>query len=256
MASPLKRPRSLSSTPSVSSTSSSSSSGPPTKHPRLTPPATLPSAPTPAPPANHPRETSPTEASQKCQTCALVLPSAHLLDLHISETHDSLTALRRERGERTFRCFVEDCERACSTARKRGWHVRDKHGLKLREFRGMGFWGEEISRRGLRPKEVEIGEDKGRIAGRRRGFVREVEDQGKAGEGSIATKSPASGSAAKLPSDDKARAKGPPSSKESPDTDMADLTTGLAALRFVPMSVQLRRSRTEAEQKAGGMVTD
>ena len=39
--------------------------------------------------------------TNRCAQCRKNFPSAHLLGLHIEETHDSFVMVRRERGERT-----------------------------------------------------------------------------------------------------------------------------------------------------------
>ncbi|KIV99732.1 hypothetical protein, variant [Verruconis gallopava] len=65
----------------------------------------------------------------RCSECCRNFPSDHYLQLHIAENHDPITAVKRERGEKTFACFVEDCERKCSTAQKRRMHMIDKHGF-------------------------------------------------------------------------------------------------------------------------------
>ncbi|KAL2865663.1 uncharacterized protein BJX67DRAFT_169727 [Aspergillus lucknowensis] len=63
----------------------------------------------------------------RCAECARNFPTDRFLTLHIEENHDSLIAARRERGEKTYGCFVENCERKCSTPQKRRMHLMDKH---------------------------------------------------------------------------------------------------------------------------------
>ncbi|KUJ19866.1 uncharacterized protein LY89DRAFT_580446 [Mollisia scopiformis] len=63
----------------------------------------------------------------RCLECRKNFPTEHFLNLHIEENHDSLISVRRERGERTYSCFVEDCDRKCSTPQKRRMHLIDKH---------------------------------------------------------------------------------------------------------------------------------
>ncbi|KAL3476135.1 hypothetical protein BJX99DRAFT_228621 [Aspergillus californicus] len=63
----------------------------------------------------------------RCTECARNFPTDLFLNLHIEENHDSLVAARRERGEKTYGCFVENCERKCSTPQKRRMHLIDKH---------------------------------------------------------------------------------------------------------------------------------
>ncbi|KAF9179102.1 hypothetical protein BGZ51_007251 [Haplosporangium sp. Z 767] len=62
-----------------------------------------------------------------CQACGKFFPSEKWLDLHIREVHDILIRIRRERGEKTYQCFVEGCERLCSSQKKREMHLIDKH---------------------------------------------------------------------------------------------------------------------------------
>ncbi|KAL2825615.1 hypothetical protein BDW59DRAFT_71552 [Aspergillus cavernicola] len=63
----------------------------------------------------------------RCTECARNFPTGLLLNLHIEENHDPLVAAKRERGEKTYGCFVENCERKCSTPQKRRMHLIDKH---------------------------------------------------------------------------------------------------------------------------------
>ncbi|CAG8919193.1 unnamed protein product [Penicillium salamii] len=63
----------------------------------------------------------------RCSECSKNFPVGHLLNVHIEENHDPLIAARRARGEKTYGCFVEDCERKCSTPQKRRLHLIDKH---------------------------------------------------------------------------------------------------------------------------------
>ncbi|KAA8643089.1 hypothetical protein EYZ11_006175 [Aspergillus tanneri] len=63
----------------------------------------------------------------RCSECGRNFPTDRILNLHIEENHDPLTAEKRERGEKTYGCFIEDCERKCSTPQKRRMHLIDKH---------------------------------------------------------------------------------------------------------------------------------
>ncbi|KAF2229698.1 hypothetical protein EV356DRAFT_510265 [Viridothelium virens] len=67
------------------------------------------------------------EHTHRCLDCRRNLPSDHFLGLHIAENHDPLNEIRREKGEKTYRCFVEDCDRVCSAPHKRRLHLIDKH---------------------------------------------------------------------------------------------------------------------------------
>jgi hypothetical protein len=63
----------------------------------------------------------------RCVECRKNFPTDHFLSLHQAENHNPLVAILRDRGERTYTCFVEDCERKCSTPQKRRLHLIDKH---------------------------------------------------------------------------------------------------------------------------------
>lgn len=65
--------------------------------------------------------------SNRCSSCYRNFPTEHFLSLHISENHDPLEDARRARDEKTYHCFVEDCDKICSTPQKRRMHLVDKH---------------------------------------------------------------------------------------------------------------------------------
>ncbi|KAH9826365.1 Protein lethal [Teratosphaeria destructans] len=67
--------------------------------------------------------------TNRCTACRANLPSFHFLGLHIAENHDPITAARREKGEKTYACFVEGCEKVCLEWKKRRSHLVDKHGF-------------------------------------------------------------------------------------------------------------------------------
>ncbi|KAF8316626.1 hypothetical protein DL93DRAFT_2056216 [Clavulina sp. PMI_390] len=86
--------------------------------------------------------------------CGTVFPDARYLSLHQAECHDPLTAIRKERGEKTFQCFVETCTRKFSTPKTRRLHLIEAHGYPAEFFfaitnRGVGGllerWGEGAS---------------------------------------------------------------------------------------------------------------
>lgn len=67
--------------------------------------------------------------SNRCSECKANFPTSHFLDLHIAENHDPIISAQRERGEKTFACFVEGCEKVCGDWKKRRSHLVDKHGF-------------------------------------------------------------------------------------------------------------------------------
>ncbi|KAK3619205.1 hypothetical protein LTR56_022640 [Elasticomyces elasticus] len=67
--------------------------------------------------------------TNRCTECNTNLPSSHFLGLHIAENHDPLQASKRDKGEKTYACFVDDCEKVCRDWTKRRSHLVDKHGF-------------------------------------------------------------------------------------------------------------------------------
>ncbi|KAK3914908.1 Zinc finger protein 511 [Frankliniella fusca] len=70
-----------------------------------------------------------------CATCRKAFASAHLLDLHIEETHDSFFAVQAERKP-MYRCLIERCSSKFSTSQERHGHCVDCHSFppKFRWF--------------------------------------------------------------------------------------------------------------------------
>ncbi|KAF2641841.1 hypothetical protein P280DRAFT_468349 [Massarina eburnea CBS 473.64] len=63
----------------------------------------------------------------RCSECHKNFPDDHFLHLHIAENHDPIRAAKMEQGEKTFACFLADCDRFCSSPHKRRLHCIDKH---------------------------------------------------------------------------------------------------------------------------------
>jgi len=63
-----------------------------------------------------------------CQECKKNLPSAHLLDLHIAESHDTYFSLMSVK-KASFECFVENCKVKSWSARDRREHCIGIHSF-------------------------------------------------------------------------------------------------------------------------------
>ncbi|XP_049837382.1 protein lethal(2)k10201 isoform X5 [Schistocerca gregaria] len=63
-----------------------------------------------------------------CVVCRKTLPSPHLLDLHVSESHDSFFSAQAERKP-MFRCFVEQCSTLCNNPQERRSHCISQHNF-------------------------------------------------------------------------------------------------------------------------------
>ena len=70
------------------------------------------------------------EHTNRCSSCGKNFPTAHFLGLHIEENHNALRETLQAKGEKTYGCYVEDCDRKCSTPQKRRLHLIDKHGFQ------------------------------------------------------------------------------------------------------------------------------
>ncbi|RKP05631.1 hypothetical protein THASP1DRAFT_5893, partial [Thamnocephalis sphaerospora] len=65
----------------------------------------------------------------RCEACPdrRAFPGERWLSMHFSEFHDPHIQVRRERGERTYQCYVEGCARLFATPRTRRLHLVDAH---------------------------------------------------------------------------------------------------------------------------------
>ncbi|KAI0675903.1 hypothetical protein C8Q78DRAFT_356304 [Trametes maxima] len=86
--------------------------------------------------------------------CGSVFPDARLLELHQTECHDPLAAVRKERGEKIFACHLASCPRRFSAPKTRRLHLIQAHGYPKEYFfavtnKGVGGllkkWGEGAS---------------------------------------------------------------------------------------------------------------
>ena len=67
--------------------------------------------------------------TNRCRECGKNFPTEHFFGLHTAENHDPILASKRDAGEKTYACFVEDCDKVCSDWKKRRSHLVDKHGF-------------------------------------------------------------------------------------------------------------------------------
>ena len=69
------------------------------------------------------------EHTNRCSSCGRNFPTGHFLGLHIEENHNALRETLQAKGEKTYGCLVEGCDRKCSSPQKRRLHLIDKHGF-------------------------------------------------------------------------------------------------------------------------------
>ncbi|KAG2205359.1 hypothetical protein INT47_007144 [Mucor saturninus] len=62
-----------------------------------------------------------------CLECHKIFPSFDWLQLHIDEFHNVLLQIKKERGEKIYKCYVHGCKKVFSGPRQRRLHLIDKH---------------------------------------------------------------------------------------------------------------------------------
>ncbi|ALC41819.1 l-2-k10201 [Drosophila busckii] len=64
----------------------------------------------------------------RCHQCHRLLPTAHLLDLHIEEQHDVYFEAAKERGDKPmYSCYIEECPDKFRTVVERKDHCISAH---------------------------------------------------------------------------------------------------------------------------------
>ncbi|KAJ4304081.1 hypothetical protein N0V88_001691 [Collariella sp. IMI 366227] len=172
--------------------------------------------------------------TNRCLECRKNFPSAHLLSLHIEEMHDSFVQVKREKGERTYSCFVEMCDRKCSTPQKRKMHLVDKHMYPKNYFFA-------ITRDGIDGRRSLLLEGGG---GRRRSSASSAAPRPKKEASQWEQRQRATSEKPVLTTTDgadgEASQKGP---GKKPDVEMEDLSSAMSALQFVPLSIRFGRGK-------------
>jgi hypothetical protein len=192
----------------------------------------------------------------RCIECRKNFPTPHFLNLHQEENHDPLVEVLRERGERTYACFVETCERKCSTPLKRRMHLIDKHvfpkdydfyivndGIDNRST--MLRSGRHRRRSSAAQHKVDI-EERARRRTSALGTIKGGREMGKTGaEGEESGESMEEDDDDDDEDDIPAKDKGDRNKKgaERDGDEMNGLTDALSALKFVPPSIRFGRGR-------------
>lgn len=94
--------------------------------------------------------------AQVCEQkgCGYVFPDARLLELHQTECHDPLAAVRKDRGDKIFACHLVSCPRLFQTPKARRLHLIQAHSYPKEYFfavtnKGVGGllkrWGDGAS---------------------------------------------------------------------------------------------------------------
>ncbi|KAG9003588.1 hypothetical protein FRB93_011006 [Tulasnella sp. JGI-2019a] len=201
--------------------------------------------------------------------CGKVFPDARLLDLHFAECHDPLIAVRQDRGEKTFSCFLGSCDGIFQTPKGRRLHLIDVHGYPKEYYfsvttNGVGDilnkWGQGAS---LLRKEWKPREPKEAQSGHQRSESMEVDFKAATTNSNPSSpdqtmitrdspphlKSPASPSRRSEPSKQLSDQKAPAwpimakEKAEAAPNDLDALTSGLSSLSLVPSSIRFGRGR-------------
>ncbi|KAH9941950.1 hypothetical protein B0H21DRAFT_751912 [Amylocystis lapponica] len=205
------------------------------------------------PPHNHPTplaNTSELEAhyathhAHVCEErgCGCVFPDAKLLELHQTECHDPVAAVRKERGEKIFACHQSSCPRSFLTPKTRRLHLIQAHGYPKEYFfavtnKGVGGllkrWGEGASmlRGQWKPREGGASVDDGSSGDE--SVDGEAQDSARAG-----MDSDGDGSGTAIQTQDSAKGKQPAKQDGNALNALADK---LDALSLVPPAVRFGR---------------
>ncbi|KAJ9325576.1 hypothetical protein DTO027B5_6312 [Paecilomyces variotii] len=172
----------------------------------------------------------------RCSECGKNFPTELFLNLHIEENHDTLVAARRERGEKTYGCFVEGCDRKCSTPQKRRMHLIDKHMFP----RTYNFYiiNDGIDKQNSMLRSSTTNTHRRRISAAPPTSPQEGRLRRR--KASLTYNNNTSGS-----SSAQAQVQAQPtlSSSSTTEMEMMDLEESMAALRFVPVSVMRNRGK-------------
>ncbi|KAK6584580.1 hypothetical protein PZA11_002804 [Diplocarpon coronariae] len=171
----------------------------------------------------------------RCLKCRKNFPTNHFLILHIEENHDALISVLRERGEKTYSCFVEGCDRKCSTPQKRRMHLVDKHMFP----KDYDFY---VVNDGIDRRSSMLRSGKHRRRSSAAQHMTDIEERNRRRTSNLghASAEKEGGDAAQK----KDKLETPStllSSKE--DADMDGLSSAMSSLKFVPASVRFGRGQ-------------
>ncbi|KAI1626650.1 hypothetical protein EDD37DRAFT_605484 [Exophiala viscosa] len=176
--------------------------------------------------------------SNRCTSCGKNFPTAHFLALHIDENHNTFREVLQAKGEKTYACFVEDCDKKCSTPQKRRLHLIDKHLFpKIYNFRivDTGIDKSASMLQEGRRRRVSTADDLVQARGRRR---RQSEADSNTSRVDPVPVPPESNHEAPSKQNQKRQEDGNfRSGKAVSDATISDLAASMSSLQFVPPSV-------------------
>ncbi len=193
------------------------------------------------------------EHTNRCATCSKNFPTCRFLELHIEENHNALREALAARGERTYGCFVEDCDRKCSTPQKRRLHLIDKHMFpRTYNFRiiDQGIDKASSMLREGRRRRVSTANDNYQVGRHRRQTSTQLRnDPTDIGERETNQELSSQKAGYHVPGvvprkmDMLKRSAAPDDRSQNPLGDVDSLTRSLSVLRFVPTGVLRKQNR-------------
>jgi hypothetical protein len=167
------------------------------------------------------------EHSNRCSSCGKNFPSAHFLTLHLDEHHNPLREALEARGEKTYGCFVDDCEKKCSNPQKRRLHLIDKHAFpRVYNFRVIATGIDKstsLLRESTNRRRVSTVTAPADMATRHRRRSSQIVLNGASAQPEV-------------PSTDASKVT-TTNSDNDPDDSVKDLERSMAALQFIPPSI-------------------
>ncbi|KAK4196708.1 hypothetical protein QBC40DRAFT_286808 [Triangularia verruculosa] len=194
------------------------------------------------------------EHTNRCLECRKNFPSAHLLSLHISENHDAFIQVKRDKGERTYACFVETCDKICMTPQKRQMHLIAKHMYPKNFFFGITRYGID-GRRSLllderKRSQKGVGHSSESQTDRRSSTASACSESkehhpqpAREVTPPTATEMPTSEAAEPKNNGMVAETPQPASPEPKLDAGMEDISAAMSALQFVPRGVRFGRGK-------------
>ncbi|KAK5032129.1 hypothetical protein LTS07_001852 [Exophiala sideris] len=183
--------------------------------------------------------------SNRCTSCGKNFPTAHILALHIDENHNTFREALQAKGEKTYACFVEGCDRRCSTPQKRRLHLIDKHLFpKIYNFRivDTGIDKSASMLQEGRRRRVSTADDQRQARNHRR-------RPSEAKPHSSPVPPERIHEAQLKPSQARKSVDNLRSNKAPSDATICDLTASMSSLRFVPPSVvNKQRNKPKADK--------
>ncbi|KAK4227912.1 hypothetical protein QBC38DRAFT_476496 [Podospora fimiseda] len=190
--------------------------------------------------------------TNRCLECRKNFPSSHLLTLHIEETHDSFVAIRREKGERTYACFVEGCDKVCREPYKRKMHLIAKHMYPKNFFFAVTRDGIDGRRslllEGTTPRHKRPGAASSSTVATASLHAEPFDEEAQqCVTAAVSEKGPEEQCAKSadhhpIPAVPEFAHAGPSESpRQKPDVEMEDLSAAISQLQFVPRSVRFGR---------------